>query len=493
MSKKKNSRSQSGHDGNMDSLKGQLMQMEARKDTWKRQSQKLYDSLGTEKHRKRLWQMACVGLTLVCVVILTVNLTLALSGGNSAPQDRREPYQAGEKPRRMSSHPIPKSLSDAPLIAHASVRLGSGSCSGTVFWKDDDKELAYILSARHCVWSEGDQIQVHFVDGDSSNARVLAVGPEYDLSLLVTHSTHVVSVCEPADSLPSNGTWTACGYPGGVGPKYKTLQSPRFQSNVHTDNGVFDRNVFRISSGPFSGGDSGGGVAVNNRLAGVMTHGGRPGEMLAAPYQDIRRFLSQHGGKIRGCDPSECPWLQPNVPLPDQPGNGIDKDQFKQEILQEVRLIIQQEIGNVPQPDLQGLEDDILNEVEEKVADHDHPHEHDFPEPERGPEGPRGPAGPQGPPGEPGTVDYSKVSDMIDQALAQRSLTVVYEGGDEPDEQERRAQVSLDNGEIFIPSQQMRVRNVDAQGNQKGPAFMDKAPLGSPLKYRFKFPIEASQ
>lgn len=108
--------------------------------------------------------------------------------------------------------------------------------------------------------------------------------------------------------------------------------------------------------------------------------------------------------------------------------------------------------------------------------------------------GPKGPAGPQGPPGKPGSdVTEERVSKLISEYLADKSFKVVFEGGDEPGEPSRTVTVKLDGGELRIPALLLRIRNVDHDGVQIGNALTDKAPLGKPLKVRFRPPAKASQ
>ena len=72
------------------------------------------------------------------------------------------------------------------------------------------------------------------------------------------------------------------------------------------------------------------------------------------------------------------------------------------------------------------------------------------------------------------------------------SFTVVFEGGDEASEPDRTIEVT-NGGELRIPPQRLRIRNVNAQGEEQGSPLYDVAPLGQHLKIRFRPPLEATQ
>lgn len=139
-------------------------------------------------------------------------------------------------------------------------------------------------------------------------------------------------------------------------------------------------------------------------------------------------------------------------------------------------------------------QNDIIKRLEKIEADDDRP-------PAPAPPGPKGPkgdkgdpgtdgtdgktvVGPQGPPGE---VSEEMIRKAVEKALAERSFKVVFEAGDEPGEEMRTVIVSLDGGVLRIPAQHLIIRNVDKDGQQVGSSLADVAPLGKPLKFRFKW------
>lgn len=72
--------------------------------------------------------------------------------------------------------------------------------------------------------------------------------------------------------------------------------------------------------------------------------------------------------------------------------------------------------------------------------------------------------------------------------LREAGFTVIFEAGDDESEVERQVEVKLNGGELRIPPMILRIRNVNREGNQIGEPLFDSAPLGSPLKLKFKPP-----
>lgn len=112
---------------------------------------------------------------------------------------------------------------------------------------------------------------------------------------------------------------------------------------------------------------------------------------------------------------------------------------------------------------------------------------------ERGLAGPAGMSGERGPAGPAGEITPEQLDAVADEVWRrireQGGITVVFEAGDEADEPARSVRVSLIDGELRIPAQTLRVRNMD--GTSQGSALVDVAPLGQPLKLRFRPPLEA--
>lgn len=114
-----------------------------------------------------------------------------------------------------------------------------------------------------------------------------------------------------------------------------------------------------------------------------------------------------------------------------------------------------------------------------------------------GPQGITGPTGPKGADGIAGRdgkdVDFDAIKASVKEWLDNAGFVVVFEAGDEPSESEKRIEVKFNNGELRIPPMILRIRNVNKEGSQIGKPLFDTAPLGSPLKLKFKPPVKVSQ
>lgn len=87
-------------------------------------------------------------------------------------------------------------------------------------------------------------------------------------------------------------------------------------------------------------------------------------------------------------------------------------------------------------------------------------------------------------------VSPQEVSKMVLAELQGKPLaTVVYEAGDEEGEDERTEVVHL-GGEIRIPPTRIRLTTTDANGQQR--SAIDSAPVGLPLKFKFKSPLSVA-
>lgn len=90
-------------------------------------------------------------------------------------------------------------------------------------------------------------------------------------------------------------------------------------------------------------------------------------------------------------------------------------------------------------------------------------------------------------------VDQEQLKLLVMQWLNSAQFEVIFEAGDEDIEPERRVFVKFNGGELRIPPSVMSFRNVNRKGEQVGSILFDKAPLGMPLKLRFRPPVEAKQ
>ena len=85
-------------------------------------------------------------------------------------------------------------------------------------------------------------------------------------------------------------------------------------------------------------------------------------------------------------------------------------------------------------------------------------------------------------------VDIEAIKLSVKEWLDSAGFMVIFEAGDDESEVERQVEVKLNGGELRIPPMILRVRNVNREGNQVGNPLFDTAPLGFPLKLRFKPP-----
>lgn len=259
----------------------------------------------------------------------------------------------------------------------ASVRLGNGSCSGTIIAIED--RAAYGLTAAHCCRRVGDRQTVHFTDGTKSQATILARDPRVDLALFSLPADAPLGYA-PVTKEPTPGKHRAIGFPAGVGPNLKRLK--------YVDNAVLSSQMgrwrFRVESGTFRGGDSGGGVFSDGpSLIGVITHGGRG--LLSARHDQIVAFLAGNQGRCPDCGQgADQWWLQPNVEVP-SPGGEKPSQQIAQltQQLQDLQAQIDQRLtaieesladqecpdGTCPLPEVDGVLEGVGDEVTDQVVD----------------------------------------------------------------------------------------------------------------------------
>lgn len=216
-----------------------------------------------------------------------------------SPQSRVQPTDDDDRDRAGYT----------PRIVQASVRVGE-CCSGTVIAEDAQAKYAWIHTAGHCVNSKGQTVTCEFPYHEhDAQGRVVAVDRSTDQALIKVYAKYAPADARVAQYIPSDGVLTACGYTSTVGPKYKNL-NPRTARTMITSEGGgrMARSQFGVQAGPFAGGDSGGSVAVNGQLAGIITHGGEG--LYAMTYPQMRRFLVENADRMEGCNEW---WCQPNV------------------------------------------------------------------------------------------------------------------------------------------------------------------------------------
>lgn len=484
-------------------LKSELARVRRRRD--------VHYTARIKAERKLLpWKISTAVSTSFALAGLIVLLTGSRPAQEPAPQSQAEkppiPIQLERVDsiphvERMSGASVPReapSLQEAsPDRVLASVRIGAGGgCSGTIVQIDAERGLAWGISASHCCSGINNEFSFGNPDGSTGKARWLARDASLDLALFLANADDVLAAAGvPDEGVPDFSlTPEGVGYPSGRGPKWKRYSYVRTGSHYEAGTSRLFQNRYLFQNkgpGTFSGGDSGGGVFYDGDwLIGVSTHGGPH----AASLPQIRQFLSTHRRLFRGVDPCRrCPdghcrqpgWRpEPNVPIkpppPERPGWG-DRDRTREIVDLQKRLdALESQKPSPGIPGEPGPKGDRGEPGTPGIAGKDG---------RDGRDGEPGKPGPQGPPGE---VDPQLVEQIVSERLGRAEFSVVFEGGDESDETERTVAVKLLGGELRIPAQQLRVRNVDESGRQVGNVLLDAAPLGKPLKFRFGPSIKAN-
>ncbi len=206
------------------------------------------------------------------------------------------------------------SLAGEPPVG-ASVRMVNGStsqCSGTVFSKGENHAVA--IGAAHCFAGRiGGEFDVR-VGGKEAKATLIAHDAAKDLALWKLPASVVTEVAELPDEQPQ-GPLTAIGYPQrSMTEKVKKLK----YRDQYDEGGRFQWRC-EVLEGTFEGGDSGGGVFMDGRLAGVI-HGKEvrnqnceTGQcrlvtyLHAVCYSDVRAFVDANKEKWADCvSPTGC-------------------------------------------------------------------------------------------------------------------------------------------------------------------------------------------
>ena len=234
----------------------------------------------------------------------------------------------GSEPTELTASQVAELVkvdpSSTPRSVWASVRVGSGSCSGTIFVRD--QTVAYGVSAAHCAASEGQSFTIENVKGQKGSARWVKIDRARDLALFKCWTKDTLGVCPISKQMPS-GNRSACGFPSGIGPNFKQLLY-RNEQIVSGNKGFRGaRSSHQVVTGTFQGGDSGGGVFVGEFLVGVTSH--KSGSTLfSATHSQLVAFVEEYrttnaAAIPLGCRDGWC-WLKPNVPIdPKPPGDML--------------------------------------------------------------------------------------------------------------------------------------------------------------------------
>lgn len=189
-------------------------------------------------------------------------------------------------------------ITPSHLLASVKMVNGGNRCSGTVCYRDPD--AAWIVSCAHCVSGKlGNSCYWYNGDGSWFMAELVAFDRELDLSLFrCDEPEKTLGVAWILDAPPAGEAvrYEACGYTGvdgtGRGPYYKTVTPV---GDLH----------FRVNSGPFGAGDSGGGIYGDGALIGVISCCGGPSSSSSntkmypwCNHRQLREFVTEHAPPV---------------------------------------------------------------------------------------------------------------------------------------------------------------------------------------------------
>lgn len=174
-----------------------------------------------------------------------------------------------------------------PVIAMDGVQAASvtvDGCSGTVIARG--KVWAYGISAAHCVDEDG-PVAIRFMNGTRCKGTWESVDLGVDLALFRFSAKHLVAVIDLNPRRVSDGI-RAYGLNGLKKLKYSETGLIHDKSSRTK----YLRAEYKVESGKFDNGDSGGGVFVNGKMCGVITHG-KDEKLYAATHGQILTFLAE--------------------------------------------------------------------------------------------------------------------------------------------------------------------------------------------------------
>ena len=191
----------------------------------------------------------------------------------------------------------------------ASVRMVNGTtsqCSGTVFSKGEKHAVA--VGAAHCFAGRvGGEFDVR-VAGKEAKATLIAHDVARDLALWKLPASVVTEVAVFPDEQPQ-GPLTAIGFP----QRAMTEHVKKLKYRDQYDEGGRYQWRCEVLEGTFENGDSGGGVFMDGKLAGVIhgketrSQGCETGQcrivtyLHAVCYSDVRAFVDAHKDKWADC------------------------------------------------------------------------------------------------------------------------------------------------------------------------------------------------
>lgn len=212
----------------------------------------------------------------------------------------------------------------SPPEVLASVRVANGTGSATTIIKGP--KYSYHLGCHHVFGRVGEEVLLETVTGDRINARCVAADSTVDLALYRSYSDGVMAEVDVASTVDhKSAKFTSCGFPQGIGPNRTSLTFLGESANCK-------HWRFRVNSGTYLPGVSGGGLYADGKLCGVTSAIESHGEPHTINNEQVIAFLVRNRDKFidPNCPNGMCPktpsrpWLQPNAPivvppLPPQP------------------------------------------------------------------------------------------------------------------------------------------------------------------------------
>src|SRR5690606_38665920 len=109
----------------------------------------------------------------------------------------------------------------------------------------------------------GGEFICHNPDGSQTTAILLAIDRDRDVALYKVPADEILghSWVPHKNCIPEVGYYSAVGYTGGRGPEFKNVN--RMGNKGWKSRGGTDIWSYRVKTGDFGGGDSGGGVFKN--------------------------------------------------------------------------------------------------------------------------------------------------------------------------------------------------------------------------------------
>lgn len=228
-------------------------------------------------------------------------------------------YGSSEEQYASTTYPV---LADGPLYVSetspgyvlGSIHIANGStrCSGTVI--SQGEQYAAAVSAAHCFQGKiGGIFDAFNPDGSSMEAQLLDIDRDADVALFRVPADKILgrSWVPPEGKIPTVGSYSAIGYTHTRGPIYKScdiIDSGKWRSQKGSP-----RARYRVKTGTFGGGDSGGGVFKNGALIGIISCCERDPaasnnkEISGCAHSALCRFLVRNRKQLDGCGPYGCP------------------------------------------------------------------------------------------------------------------------------------------------------------------------------------------